>query len=142
MNNLAHDLYEMTPLGQSPDKDPEFHYRPVDEGTASGLFIEEGGTDRITPLMHRPVWSVTIDGKRYCATKPIMLRVHREGEWYFSTNNTLSICGTGLSPQESISDAIQHLAHYSKYYKSLGYQQVVGEAVNLKKIFEKLFVPE
>lgn len=135
MNRFAQIEENMTPM---PPSDSSQQYRVVsqEEGTASRYFAEPGLEKRVS--LHRPVWAIAVGGVRYVAAKPIRLRIHCEGDMYFASNNTLNICGYGSTLQESISEAIKHIAYFYEYYRSLSTDQVIGEAAQLKQVFENL----
>lgn len=135
MNDLAQ--IGMTPI---PSSDFSQQYRVVseDEGTAGAYFAELGLAKRVKPLLHRPIWAIPVGGVRYVATKPIVLRIHCEEDMYFASNDTLNICGYGSTLQESIVEAIKHIAYFYEYYRSQRTDQVIGNAVRLKQIFENL----
>lgn len=137
MNSLAQIEEYMTPI---PSSDFSQQYRVVsqEEGTASRYFAELGLEKRVKPLLQRPVWAIAVGDVRYVAAKPIVLRIHCEGDMYFASNNTLNICGYGSTVQESILEAIKHIDYFYKYYRSLRTDQVIGEAVRLKQVFENL----
>ena len=89
-----------------------------------------------------PIWRVQSRHTRFRATKPIAVKMHYEDSFYFAENETLRITGTGQTPQEATSDFLLHLIHFYQYYIALLWDKVTGDATNLKKQFETLFVEE
>ena len=89
-----------------------------------------------------PIWRVQSPHTRIRATKPIAVKIRYEDSFYFAENETLRITGTGQTPQEAISDFLLHLIHFHQYFKALPWDKVTGDATNLKKQFETLFVEE
>lgn len=137
MNNLVQIEEDMTPM---PPSDFFQQYtagvHSQEEGTASRYVAELGLEKRVKPL--RPVWAIPVGDVSYVAAKPIVLRIYCEGDMYFASNNTLNICGYGSTPEESILEAIKHIAYFYNYYRSLHTDQVIGEAIRLKQVFENL----
>jgi hypothetical protein len=89
-----------------------------------------------------PVWRVFHKGKEYRASKPISVRVYREGEFFLAENERLVVCGTGASRQEAFEDFCSHLVHFSRYYEALNERKARGDALRLKALFEHLLVEE
>lgn len=89
-----------------------------------------------------PVWRVFHKGKKYRASKPISVRVYREGDFFFVENERLVVCGTGASRQEAFEDFCSHLVHFSQHYRKLSKKNARGDALRLKKLFEHLLVEE
>lgn len=94
---------------------------------------------RSTPA---PVWRIHKKTKRYCARKPIYVRIYQDGEFFFAENETLAVCGSGNSPQEALQDFGMHILHFFDYYRKLDEVRLMGDAVRLKKIYADLFFEE
>jgi len=89
-----------------------------------------------------PVWKVFQKGKVFRATKPISVRVYREGDFYLAENERLVVCGTGTSREEAFEDFCSHLVHFFRYYKKLNKKKAGAEALRLKELFGHLLVEE
>lgn len=89
-----------------------------------------------------PVWRVFYKGKEYRASKPISVRVYREGDFFFAENERLVVCGTGPSRQEAFEDFCSHLVHFSRYYEALDRKKARGDALRLKALFKHLLDEE
>ncbi len=126
-------------------KVPEGYRLTVPEaagGTLGDDLLDLGQKQKHSIQDVTPIWRVKSPHTRFRATKPIAVKMHYEDSFYFAENETLRITGTGQTPQEATSDFLLHLIHFHQYYKALPWDKVTGEATNLKKRFETLFVEE
>ena len=104
------------------------------------------GEDLLQSLPSRklvtPLWSVGILGKRFRTVKPIAVRVYFDDGLFFAKNEALLLYGTGMSPDEAITDLGLHIIHFYQYYKNLDWSQITGDALRLKKLYEGLLLRE
>ena len=89
-----------------------------------------------------PVLSVYGGATTYRLTKPILVRIYRDGDWYLAENDNLMVFGTGETAQEAIEDFSSEVIHFSEYYGKLGKEKLRGEGLRLKKLYEGLLVEE
>lgn len=104
-------------------------------------------TDRLkslekAPIRSAPLWTVQRQPHVITLKRPLLVEVYAEGEYFFANNETLSIYGTGATLEEAMADFCLHAIHFYKYYRALPSTKVIGPAVELKKIFDELFVEE
>ena len=110
--------------------------------TGSEIPLEEGSRqDQEIPEV-APLWAVHSEGKTFRMSRPIRIRVFREGDLFFAENETLLVCGTGDSAWEAVEDLELHIIHFYNYYKELPSDRVIGEAKRLKAIYKDLLVEE
>lgn len=94
------------------------------------------------PIRSAPLWTVQRKPRVINLKRPLLVRVYAEGEFFFANNETLSIYGTGSTVDEAMADFCLHAIHFYNYYRALPSTKVIGPAVQLKKIFDELFVEE
>lgn len=113
-------------VGTAPSSDPEVAYRE---------------TRKYAPQF---MWRLSVEGddKLYTSFKPISVNLHRNGNFYFATNDSLNICGNGNSIQEAIDDLASHIVYYFHYYGDLRDDQLTGDAIRLKHLYANLLVEE
>ena len=90
----------------------------------------------------RPLFAVHAAGKTYTTSRPIKVRVFREGDLFFAESETLSVCGTGESARDAVEDLELHLVHFFDYYRRLGPDRVTGEAQRLKGLYKDLLTED
>lgn len=86
-----------------------------------------------------PKWQFKATGLRIFSSKPIEVVITRGNGTYFAENEPLEIYASGNSEQEAIEDFCQHVIYFYKHYKDLDWDEVIGRAMELKEIYEKLF---
>jgi len=89
-----------------------------------------------------PLWSVGTPEKRFRTVKPLSVRVYFDDGLFFAENEALLLYGTGMSPDEAITDLGLHIIHFYQYYKNLDWSQITGDALRLKKLYEGLLLGE
>jgi len=72
-------------------------------------------------------------------TKPISLQIYSEGNRFFVENEKLSLFGEGNTTQEAVEDFVIHFNYFYHYYKSLDRNQLMGQGVILKDIYNTIF---
>ena len=82
------------------------------------------------------------ENKRYLANKPIAVKIYQDEGLFFAENENLNICGTGETSQEALTDLHLHILHFYKYYRKIDKEQIVGDAVRLKKLYHNLLIEE
>ncbi len=89
-----------------------------------------------------PKWQFKSTGLKVYSSKPIEVVITRGNGTYFAENEALDICATGDSEREALEDFCQHVIYFYKYYKQLGWDQVMGHARKLKESYGNLFQEE
>jgi len=82
------------------------------------------------------------ENKRYLANNPIALKISQEEGLLFAENENLNICGIGETSQEALADLHLHILHFYKYYRKIDKEQLVGDAIKLKKLYHNLLIEE
>ncbi len=86
-----------------------------------------------------PLWKIKKGAKKYVTAKPITVKFRREDNMVFAENENLAVCGIGESPGEALDDFRSHIIYFFKYYKRLKTDQLIGDALRLKALYENLF---
>jgi len=121
---------------------PNYRHAEAKVNTAREIIAEELFRSLPSRKFMTPLWSVGIPGKRFRTVKPIAIRVYFDDGLYFAENDTLLLYGTGMSPEEAITDLGLHIIHFYQYYRNLNWSQVTGDAVRLKRLYENLLSEE
>ena len=87
-----------------------------------------------------PLFRIRVSEREYLPSKPILIHIYQDGDWFFAENETLVLVGTGQSKEEAVLDLEQHIVHFWNYYKKLMDDKISGDAVRLKKVYSGLFV--
>lgn len=90
------------------------------------------------PTAH-PVWALTIGDDVCSLTKPIVLRLTREGNYFFAENEYLDVCGYGSAPAEALQEAITDIVYYFGHYTQLNEDEVMGFGTTLRNRYSNLF---
>ena len=86
-----------------------------------------------------PKWRFRSGNEIVLSTKPIEIIIETGKEQIFTYNENLAIYASGHNLFESLDDFGEQLVYFYNYYKNLSYDQVTGQAIELKKIFENIF---
>ncbi len=70
--------------------------------------------------------------------KPISILISSDGGHVFVENEKLGIFGEGTTTREAIDDFVTHIKYFYHYYKSLDKENLMGEAIRLKSIYETI----
>jgi len=90
---------------------------------------------QITPIMNLQKGT-----RKFYASKPISVRIYRDGDLFFAENENLVVCGTGYTSQEAVQDLNLHIIHFYEYYEKLDNSKLIGDAFRLKGIYKELLV--
>lgn len=85
-----------------------------------------------------PLFSFTYQDIERRLRRPLMLRVVTEDGEIFVENDGLRIFGRGGTLQAAVQSFAHDLAYYWVYYRSLRTEDVAGDAVRLKSLYEEL----
>lgn len=89
-----------------------------------------------------PVWSVSSGRETYSVLKPIKIHIYFVDKVCFAENEALALIGTGNSHMDAVHDLFRHLIYFYKYYKELADDEVTGDAIRLKELYNELFVEQ
>ncbi|MBU2563240.1 MAG: hypothetical protein ABIJ05_04870 [Patescibacteria group bacterium] len=82
------------------------------------------------------------ENKRYLSNNPIAVKISQDEGLFFAENENLNIRGTGETSQEALADLHLHILHFYKYYRKNDKEQLVGDAIKLKKLYHNLLIEE
>lgn len=85
-----------------------------------------------------PLFSFRAGGEMRRLRSPLLLRVSFEDGQYFVQNDSLRIFGHGDSLYAAVEAFAHDLAYLWDYYRNLKSDEVAGDAVQLKRIYEDL----
>jgi hypothetical protein len=85
-----------------------------------------------------PLFSFTFGGSEMRLRRPLMLRVVAEDGEVFVENDALRIFGRGGTLQAAVESFAHDLVYYWRYYRNLGAEEIAGDAVRLKAVYEEL----
>jgi len=89
-----------------------------------------------------PLTSFVDEGRTLPLSKPLVLQVSVEDGAYFVENEPLHLFAKGSSLEEAVEAFATDLVYYWRYYNSLRDDEVAGEGLELKRIYEGLVRPE
>ena len=89
--------------------------------------------------VREPFYSFAYDGQVLESNKPVEITLYFNEDCYVSENETLNIYAAAESIEEAKSEFIVQLMHFYRYYMSLSIDEVVGDAINIKNIYETHF---
>lgn len=115
------------------------HNEPHEHTTDWSDWLRSSGN---APISSAPLWTVQRKPRVINLRRPLLVRVYADGEYFFASNETLSIYGTGATLEEAMADFCLHTIHFYNYYRALPSTKLIGHAVQLKKIFDELFREE
>ena len=104
--------------------------------------IETG--DEPTPVSGRSslptvLWDVGSGSLKRHAIKPITVELRTEGPHWLAENETLRIFANGPTVAAALENFQDHLIYFHGYYAELKQDEVIGDAVRLKKLFASIF---
>jgi len=117
-------------------------FSPFSIETAKERMPDKEFRNRIAHSQISPLWTITTPKKIYKVSIPIKVRVYSEDNLFFAENETLVVIGTGNSIDEAIDDFCKHIVHFYHYYKRLSRDEVTGDAVRLKNLYDTLFIEQ
>ena len=120
---------------------PNFGVHPFLETGADIPLVGDLRRDQGIPEV-APLWVVHSEGRTFRMTRPIRVRVFRDGDFFFAENETLMVCGTGESIWEAVEDLGLHIIHFWEYYNKLSWDRVMGDAKRLKDLYQNLLIEE
>ena len=87
-----------------------------------------------------PLMEFRGDQKTYVTSKPILIKVYREDDVFFAENESLILSGTGASREEAVLDFVKHVDYFYNFYKRQSENNLMGDALRLKKIYDNLLI--
>jgi hypothetical protein len=88
------------------------------------------------------IYRLSKENKQYIINKPIAVKIYQDEGLFFAENENLNVCGTGETSQEALADLHLHILHFYKYYREIDKEQIVGDAIRLKKLYYNLLIEE
>jgi hypothetical protein len=88
------------------------------------------------------IYRLSKENKQYIVSKPIALKIYQDEGLFFAENENLNVCGIGETSQEALADLHLHILHSYKYYREIDKEQLVGDAIRLKKLYHNLLIEE
>lgn len=110
--------------------------RPSRPRVETYSYVERPATMSVAPAV-LPLFSFSVGTDVKRLSKPLLLRVAIEQGEYFVENDALHIFGNGPTLSRAVEFA-RDLAYSWQYYCGLNDDQVAGDAVTLKKLYEEL----
>jgi hypothetical protein len=71
--------------------------------------------------------------------KPIVVTLDQEDDMFVAEHGLLDIYACGQSFEAALSGFHQHLIEFYKHYRDISDDRVVGEAVRLKREYQRIF---
>ena len=86
-----------------------------------------------------PLWIEFGKTRKLKTVKPIQIAISSENGWFFAENDSLCVSGAGHTLRETLEDLADSILHLFRHYQALSPEQVTGDAIRLKRIFDTLF---
>jgi len=86
-----------------------------------------------------PIWFVEADNRRLRLARPFALRLSFDSGLYFAENDSLAICAHGNSAGAALADAMSQVLYFHDHYSKLSEQDVMGPAIEMRKLYSRLF---
>ena len=87
-----------------------------------------------------PLMEFRSEQKSYTTPKPILIKVFKVEDVFFAENESLVLSGTGASREEAVLDFVSHLDYFHNFYKRKNEDELTGDALRLKKIYNHLLI--
>lgn len=108
----------------------------------TGDWLDESRRSLRGTVRSAPIWHVRQQQRCLRLAQPLMVRVRQDEDFFFAENETLRIVGTGTNTEEALVDFSMHLMHFHQYYTKISAGQLTGEAKELKRLYQRIFVEE
>ncbi len=122
---------------------PEGHNRKQEVITAHSIDMQQLLYEI---LQYEPQFTqlhrLQVDNKIFLSSRPIAVRIYREGDLFFAENDNLVVCGTGSKVQEALQDLCLHIHHFFEYYGKMDKGKLMGDGLRLKELYKDLLVEE
>ena len=73
-----------------------------------------------------PLWDLKIGAELIKPAVPVGIRLRREPDYFFAENDSLSIYGSGKTPEAAIADFKETAGTFAEEYRALGPDAVIG----------------
>jgi hypothetical protein len=135
---LTSDTYSR--LGEYDESMPDDFVRQQKETTDYPESIIQRWKTSAKPF-NAPISRIhSSENKLFHLTKPVKVAIDRGEEYFFAENNDLAIFVTGETSEEALKEFCDQLIYFYYYYKNLDFDEVIGKASRLKKLYAKLFI--
>ena len=98
-------------------------------------FESRSSTPRLASAL---LLDVEFEGRRRSLARPLKLTITSDENVWFAENESLNLFGSGDSPQAAFNDFCMHLQHFLARYRSLAANEVAGDGLRLKSIYDGL----
>ena len=85
------------------------------------------------------IWEIRKGRTHLRAKTAISVRMWSEEAFIFAENESLRVLGHGRDIESALADFNAHVVYFHKYYSNLREDQVMGEGLRLKRLFESMF---
>ncbi len=124
-------------------------YKPENYEGYKDIKVETAPMEKLQQIFNQrrkyqptPIWRLHENTKKFLTSKPIIVRIYRDGDLFFAENDNLVVCGTGYTRQEALQDLSLHIIHFFEYYKKLDKSKLIGDALRLKELYQNLLIEE
>jgi len=121
-NVPAYETIGALPIASAPERQPWLTHPSLTGGRHSA-----------------PLWIQGGKARNLKSARPIQVVIFSENGWIFAENDSLGVAGTGRKLSEALDDLTDSILHLHRHYKALAFDQVTGDGVRLKKLFDELF---
>lgn len=111
-------------------------WRKIEQPTSSRVFDEEC---QFKGIIKVPLREFASDNIVLVSDKPVEITIMEDEGQLFASSETLNIDAFGENIQSLISDFSQHVIYFYKYYNNLSEEQVMGNALRLKNLYQTHF---
>lgn len=103
-------------------------------------YMADSGLEGVLPILSDlPLLSMPFAGGEVRhLRRPLSLRVSFEDGEFFVENDALRLFGNGATLRKAVEAFSRDFAYYWKHYRSLTDDEVAGDGVQLKKLYEEL----
>lgn len=115
--------------------------RVKEEGTASAIDPQRIFS-QLKKYQPSPMWRIYVESKKFHTSKPIIVRIYRDGNLFFAENENLAVCGTGDTPESALQDLRVHIIHFFDYYREIDEGKLTGDSLRLKALYKDLLIEE
>jgi len=67
----------------------------------------------------------------------LSLNIHKQGAFIFAEVDSLNICGEGHTLPQALQELGLNILHFYEYYKTRDESDLMGDALRLKKEYQK-----
>ena len=140
----------LTLLEKHNEFEERIHYTPSNYNrvgdtslqTASQVFSTQQEISNRWIYKPAPIFRIVGETKSFSTRKPISIKVIQEEDTFFVENESLRLYGSGSTQVEAMQEFCEHVIYFFEYYKTIPTSKLTGEALELKAVYENLFIEE